>query len=89
MCPNIETVAAERDDRERDEAIVAAMSGASVKTTLSAASGVMSSLSIDFMPSARVCSRPNGPLRLGPGRCCMRPMTRRSNQMTSSVETSR
>ena len=37
------------------------------------------------MPSARVCSRPNGPVRLGPGRCCIRPMTRRSNQITSSV----
>ena len=41
------------------------------------------------MPSARVCSRPNGPVRLGPGRCCIRPMTRRSNQITSSVVTSR
>ena len=57
--------------------------------SFSALAGVMSSLSIDFMPSARVWSRPKGPLRFGPGRCCMRPMTRRSNQMTSSVETSR
>ena len=69
--------------------IVAVMSGARVKTKTSAALGRTSSLSIDFMPSARVCSRPNGPLRLGPGRCCIRPMTRRSNQMTSSVEMSR
>jgi hypothetical protein len=51
--------------------------------------GRTSSLNIDFMPSARVCSRPKGPLRLGPGRCCIRPMTRRSNQMTSSTEMSR
>ena len=71
------------------KAIVAAMSGARVKISLSAAAGVTSSLSIDFMPSARVWSSPNGPVRLGPGRCCMRPMTRRSNQMTSSVLTSR
>ncbi len=69
--------------------IVAVMSGARVKTILSAAAGIVSSLSIDFMPSARVWSRPNGPLRFGPGRCCIRPMSRRSNQMTSSVERSR
>ena len=46
---------------------------------------MMSSFSASLMPSASVCSRPNGPVRLGPGRCCMRPMTRRSNQMTTSV----
>ena len=70
-------------------AIAPAMTGASAKTTLSAFLGVRSSLSASFTPSARVCSRPNGPVRLGPGRCCIRPMTRRSNQMTSSVLTSR
>ena len=69
--------------------VVATMSGASVKMNLSAAAGALSSLNIDFMPSARVCSNPNGPLRLGPGRCCIRPMIRRSNQMTSRVEMSR
>lgn len=69
--------------------IVATMSGAKVKMNLSAAAGALSSLNIDFMPSARVCNRPNGPLRFGPGRCCIRPMTRRSNQMTSRVEMSR
>ena len=58
-----------------------------MKTTLSAFLGVRSSLSASFTPSARVCSRPNGPVRLGPGRCCIRPMTRRSNQMTSRVLT--
>ena len=71
------------------KAIVAVMSGARVKTMTSAALGRTSSLSIDFMPSARVCSSPKGPLRLGPGRCCIRPMTRRSNQMTSRVDSSR
>lgn len=69
--------------------IVAVMSGARVKTNRSALAGVLSSLSIAFIPSARVWSRPNGPLRLGPGRCCIRPMTRRSNQMTMRVERSR
>jgi hypothetical protein len=28
-------------------------------------------------------------VRLGPGRCCIRPITRRSNQITSSVLTIR
>ena len=37
------------------------------------------------MPSARDCSRPNGPLRLGPMRCCMRATTRRSSQIVNSV----
>jgi hypothetical protein len=38
--PNIDDVAAERDDPERDERhMVAAMIGAKVKTTLSAAAG--------------------------------------------------
>ena len=71
------------------KAIVAAISGARVKISWSAAAGVTSSLSIDFMPSASVCSRPNGPVRLGPGRCCIRPITRRSNQITRSVLISR
>ena len=70
-------------------AIAPAMTGASRNTTLSAFLGVRSSFSASFTPSARVCSRPNGPARLGPGRCCIRPMTRRSNQITSSVLTSR
>ena len=69
--------------------MVATISGAKVKMNLSAAAGALSSLNIDFIPSASVCNRPNGPLRLGPGRCCIRPMMRRSNQMTNSVEMSR
>ncbi len=88
-CPNIETRPASGMIENETKHIVAVMSGARVKTKTSAALGRTSSLSIDFMPSARVCSRPNGPLRFGPGRCCIRPMTRRSNQMTSSVEMSR
>ena len=87
--PNIQTSPASGMIENETKHIVAVMSGASVKTNASAALGRTSSLSIDFMPSARVCSRPNGPLRFGPGRCCMRPMTLRSNQMTSRVETSR
>jgi hypothetical protein len=67
----------------------ATMNGASMKTTFSAAFGVKSSLNISFMPSARDCSRPNGPFMVGPLRCCIRPTTRRSNQMVNRVITSR
>ena len=40
--------------------------GASVKTTLSAPDGVMSSLKISLTPSASGWSRPSGPTRFGP-----------------------
>jgi hypothetical protein len=89
MWPNIEARSPSGMIAKETKAIVAAMSGARVKMILSAAAGVTSSLSIDFMPSASVWSRPNGPVRFGPGRCCIRPMTRRSNQITSSVLRSR
>ena len=59
--------------------------GASMKTSLSAAFGVKSSLNMSFMPSASDCSRPNGPFMVGPLRCCMTPTTRRSYQMVNSV----
>jgi hypothetical protein len=35
------------------------------------------------------CSRPKGPARFGPGRFCIRPMTRRSAQIMNSVVSSR
>ena len=41
------------------------------------------------MASASDWSRPNGPCTLGPGRCCMRPTTLRSNQIANSTLTSR
>ncbi len=66
-----------------------AMTGARMKTTLSAALGVMSSLSASFTPSARDCSRPKGPCTLGPMRCCIRATTRRSHQMLNSVSSTR
>ena len=87
--PNIDTSPASGMIANDTKHIVAVMSGASVKTKASAALGRTSSLSTDFIPPARVWSGPQGPLRFGPGRCCMRPMTRRSNQMTSRVEMSR
>ena len=70
-------------------AVAPAMTGASAKTILSAFLGVRSSLRASLTPSARVWSSPNGPVRFGPGRCCIRPITRRSNQMTRRVLTSR
>ena len=66
-----------------------AITGARRKTTLSAALGMMSSLSASFTPSASDCSSPKGPLRFGPTRCCMRATTRRSNQMLNSVSSTR
>src|SRR6478609_788744 len=35
------------------------------------------------------CSKPNGPCTLGPGRCCRRPITLRSNQTANSTDTSK
>ena len=66
-----------------------AITGASRKTTLSAAFGMMSSLSASFTPSASDCSRPKGPCTLGPMRCCIRATTRRSHQMLKSVSSTR
>ena len=65
------------------------MIGAITKTTLSAAFGMMSSLNTSFTPSASDCSRPKGPLTLGPMRCCIRATTRRSNQIRNSVSSTR
>src|SRR5690625_1498984 len=62
-----------------------AMIGARVYTTLSADRTRMSSLKASLMPSARLCSSPNGPHTLGPMRCCIRATTRRSNQILNSV----
>ena len=62
-----------------------AITGARMKTTLSAAFGVMSSLSASFTPSASDWSRPKGPCTLGPMRCCIRATTRRSHQMLNRV----
>ena len=67
---------------------IATTNGASMKTSLSAAVGVKSSLNISFMPSARDCSSPNGPFMFGPCRCCMKATTRRSYQMVNKVSTS-
>src|SRR6187200_140440 len=66
-------------------AAVAEITGARMNTTLSAAFGTMSSLRPSLMPSARDCSRPNGPWYFGPTRCCIRATTLRSPQIVSSV----
>ncbi len=68
---------------------ITASTGARMKTALSAAVGMMSSFSASFTPSASDCSRPKGPLTLGPIRCCMRATTRRSHQMLKSVSSTR
>jgi hypothetical protein len=63
--------------------------GASRKMRRSARSGRRSSLKNSLMPSARVCSRPQGPARSGPIRLCMSEMILRSNHTMNSTETSR
>ena len=68
---------------------ITAITGARMKTTLSAAVGMMSSFSASLTPSASDWSRPKGPCTLGPMRCCMRATTRRSHQMLNSVSTTR
>ena len=55
--------------------------GATTKISLSTVRGMMSSFSGSLSASAIGCSRPNGPARFGPGRFCIRPMTRRSAQI--------
>ena len=66
-----------------------AIAGASQNSSLSTCRGTMSSLSGSLIPSISDWSRPNGPARFGPGRCCIRPMTRRSAQIANSVMTIR
>ena len=61
------------------------MIGATKKTSLSTLVGTMSSFSGSLSASAIGCSRPNGPALLGPGRFCIRPITRRSNQIMNIV----
>ena len=65
------------------------MIGATKNTSLSTVVGTMSSLSGSLSASATGCSRPQGPARLGPGRFCIRPITRRSNQIMKIVVSSR
>ena len=68
---------------------ITAIAGASQNSSLSTLVGMMSSFSGSLMPSISDWSRPNGPARFGPGRCCIRPMTRRSAQIANSVMTIR
>ena len=49
----------------------------------------MASFSGSVSAAAMGCSRPNGPARLGPGRFCIRPITRRSSQIMKMVVSSR
>ena len=67
----------------------AATIGATKNTSLSTPVGTMSSLSGSLSASAIGCRSPHGPARLGPGRFCMRPITRRSNQIMKMVVSSR
>ncbi len=64
-----------------DQAISAVMKvimGAMRNSTVLALDGTIVSLSSSFSPSARGCSRPNGPTTLGPRRSWMEAQTLRS-----------
>src|SRR5215207_2456348 len=65
------------------------MPGAMGNRTRSAFAGQMSSLKKSFRASARGCSRPVGPTRLGPMRTCNRLIARRSNQVMYAMPVSR
>ena len=67
--------------------VAVAIIGAIMKTTLSAAAGIMSSFRASFTPSESDCKRPNLPTRLGPVRNCIFASTRRSVHTAMSVET--
>ena len=71
------------------KATPAEMTGATMNTIRSAVVGMMSSFSGSLSASAIGCSRPKGPARFGPGRFCIRPITRRSNQIMKMVVSSR
>ena len=65
------------------------ITGAAMNNSLSAVRGMMSSFSGSLSASATGCSRPKGPARFGPGRFCIRPMTRRSAQIMKIVVSSK
>ena len=61
--------------------------GASLNTKRSERSGMRSSLKNNLIPSASVCSNPNGPALFGPMRFCIPEITLRSNHTISMVAT--
>ena len=61
--------------------------GAILKTNGSARSGTRSSLKNNLIPSARVCSNPNGPALFGPMRLPIPATTLRSNHTINMVAT--
>ena len=63
--------------------------GASRYKGLFTKGGVMSSLKINFKPSASGCQMPNGPTREGPQRFCMCATTLRSANVVYATPVSR
>ena len=59
--------------------VTAGIIGASTYQKRFTLSGMMSSLRMNFTPSAIGCNRPNGPTRVGPQRFWMRPISLRSS----------
>lgn len=70
-----------QDDRAR----VSAMMGDRVNRMGDDMVGFVGSFVISFRPSAIGCSRPIGPTRFGPLRCCMYPKSFRSNSVRNAT----
>lgn len=66
-------------------AIVNAMIGDSVNRIGEDMVGFVASFVISFRPSAIGCSRPIGPTRFGPLRCCMYPRSFRSSRVRNAT----
>ena len=68
------------------KAVIITNTGAIQNTTLSAPSGMMSSLISSFSASAKGCSNPCGPTRMGPRRICMCARILRSSQFMAITD---
>jgi hypothetical protein len=69
------------------KASVAETIGASRKITLFAAAGMIGSLNMNFMASAKVCRRPKAPTTLGPRRICTAAQILRSARIQNATDT--
>lgn len=70
-----------QDDRAR----VSAMMGDSVNRIGDDIVGFVGSFVISFRPSAIGCSKPRGPTRFGPLRCCIYPKSFRSKSVRNAT----
>src|SRR5699024_6755642 len=88
-CPSTETSGPNGITANAMNAGITAITGASMKTGLSTPEGMNPSLSAIFTPSARLCSMPIGPTRLGPIRICIQARILRSRYMAARTVSTR